>query len=70
MKIVAKELDDQDRQILKLIADGLTNKEIAYDLRINPHSVKARLRVMRAYYDCKTTAQLLLKLSADGLLVV
>jgi DNA-binding NarL/FixJ family response regulator len=60
---VVKELDDIDRQIVKLAGEGKTNKEIAYELNKKPKTIEARKRVMFDYFKVKSTAELVLKIS-------
>lgn len=61
-----KELDDVDLSILKLACEGMTAKEIGYEINLSSKTVSFRLTAMRKYYECKSTAQLLVKLTTLG----
>jgi DNA-binding NarL/FixJ family response regulator len=47
-------LTDREREVLVLIAQGLTNKEIAYKLTITPNTVKRHLKSLFAKLDVNT----------------
>jgi len=57
-----KKLDDIDKKILKLAGDGLTAKEIAYEINEKQKAVERRIRIMKEYYQCKSTTHLVTKL--------
>lgn len=40
------DLTDRERQVLELVARGMSNKEIANQLTLSPHTVKAHLRTI------------------------
>lgn len=43
-----KTITDREREVFALVAQGLTNKEIAHKLRISPYTVNSLIyRVMR-----------------------
>jgi len=52
------DLTDRQRQILKLIAEGKSNKEIARALDILEGTVKAHLRFLMKHLNAKTRTQL------------
>ncbi len=39
-------ITERDQQVLKLLVQGCTNKEIASELRISPRTVKQHLRTL------------------------
>lgn len=62
MIVTKKELDETDKRILKLIGEGMVYKEIGYEMNLSVRQVDYRVREMKKYYNCKSTAQLLAKL--------
>lgn len=63
MITISKKPDEKDKQILKLCAEGKTAKQIGYEMNLSSRTVEARIVVMRKYYNCKNTAELLVKTS-------
>jgi len=61
--LVEKTLDETDKQILMLIAEGKTVKEIAWKTGKRSSNIEYRLRTMRKHYNCLNTTQLIAKLS-------
>ena len=61
--LVEKTLDEVDKQILMLIAEGKTVKEIAWKVGSKSSRIEYRLRAMRKHYGCFNTLQLITKLS-------
>ena len=46
MERSGKQLTDRERDILRCLASGLANKEIAVRLRISEHTVKTHLKAI------------------------
>lgn len=65
---VQKHPDDTDIKVLKGIKHGLTIKEVAYESGLKEYCVRDRLKVMRTYYRCKNTTQLIDELRDRGIL--
>jgi two-component system, NarL family, response regulator NreC len=53
----------QERNILELIARGLTTKQIASMLQISFHTVQAHRRSLLKKYDASNSAELIMKAS-------
>lgn len=64
---VLKSLTDREREVLELLAAGLTNKEIAKDLTITPNTVKRHLKSLFVKLDVNTRAAASAKAIAMGL---
>ena len=56
--IPARAITDRQRQILALILDGLTNKEIAFELNASESSVKASIQELFLKAGVRTRSQL------------
>jgi len=41
-----QDLSERERHVLELVARGMSNKEIAADLNLSPHTIKAHLRAI------------------------
>lgn len=63
MIVTEKQLDEIDKKILKLSGEGLTAKEIGYEINITQRSVEARVREMKKWYSCKSITELVKKIS-------
>ena len=63
MIVTEKKLDETDKKIIAKAADGQTIKEIGRDMAISPHTVSIRIREMKKWFECKSLAQLVSKLS-------
>lgn len=55
-------IQDSNREIINLLAEGKTIKEVAAEKKMKPRTVKDRLEKLRAQHDCRTNTQLILKL--------
>lgn len=58
MKITGKTLDETDKKIIQFISSGETPKQISKKVWLSVKAIHHRLSVMRKYYSCKTTTQL------------
>ena len=61
------QLTDREREILVLVAHGLTNDEIGSDLFISPATVKTHLARIMAKLDAHDRAQLVVRAYESGL---
>jgi DNA-binding CsgD family transcriptional regulator len=66
MKVILREPDEIDIKIVKMCAEGLTAKEIGYEINLKSKAVAARIEVMKKYYECKSIAHLVTHLSSLG----
>ena len=60
------ELTDREREVLDLLATGLTNKEIAEKLVITTNTVKRHLKAVFEKSGVHSRRELLAKLNAPG----
>gem|GEM_PF-5218070 len=63
MIVTKKELDETDKKIIAKAGEGMTAKEIGYELNISQRSVEARVREMKRWFKCKNLPELVLRLS-------
>lgn len=63
MIIVQKSLDETDKKIIKLASEGMTSKEIGYELNLKAKAVEYRIQVMKDYYQCKSVIQLVVRVN-------
>ncbi len=61
-------LSDQEKEIVRLIAQGLTNKEIGEKLFMSPSTVKFHLSDIMQKLDVKRRAQVVFKAAGDPLI--
>jgi hypothetical protein len=64
MKLVGT-LDDTDKQIIKLLCEGVAPKQLPGKVWKSAGAIHKRLFTLRKYYDCKTTYELIAKLSKE-----
>ena len=64
---IAELLSARETAILKLIADGLSNKEIARDLTITPETVKSHVKRIFAKLNVERRAQAVSRAQSLGL---
>lgn len=58
MIVTQKQLDDTDKEIIRLLASGMTAMEIGIELDLSNRSVERRIVIMRKWYKCNSQAQL------------
>jgi DNA-binding CsgD family transcriptional regulator len=61
-------LSPREREVLRLVSDGLTDREIAAELVLSQHTVHRHVSNMFAKLDCSTRAAAVAKASRLGLL--
>lgn len=64
----ARPLTAREMDVLKLLADGLTNKEIARRLSVSPHTVKAQIHSLQSKLDARDRRDAVLKARLNGLI--
>lgn len=52
-------IDSTDQEILKLLTEGMTAKEISASLKITAKAVEKRIERMKKKNDCRTKSQLI-----------
>lgn len=63
MIVTEKRLDEIDKKILKLSGEGLTAKEIGYELNKSHRSVEHKIAAMKKWFKCKSITELVKKLT-------
>lgn len=63
MKVITKELDDTDKEIIRLAGEGKTAKETAAILKITINQVTGRIKEMMRYYECANKIELVIKVN-------
>ena len=58
-------LSPRELQVAKLVCEGLTNREIARDLKVRPGTVKTHLKVIFAKTQTRSKIKLLLRFISD-----
>ncbi len=53
-----KALTEKNQNIIRLLSEGKTIKEVANEIKMKPKTVKARVERMRKDYHCINTLQL------------
>lgn len=60
-------IDQSNKMIIALLGSGMTDKEIAVELKMKLPTVNKRIKTMLKNYNCRTRTQLVLKLVAFNL---
>jgi DNA-binding NarL/FixJ family response regulator len=55
-------MNNTDTEILRLLANGCTTKEVAGKVYRSPEAIRDRLHKLRKKHGCKNTLQLIAKL--------
>jgi len=63
---LAAKLTREQRQILRLLANGQTMKQVSAQLHVNYNTVSHRLRDARLMLDAKTTEHMIAVLAREG----
>jgi DNA-binding NarL/FixJ family response regulator len=63
MIVTKKELDETDKKIIAKAGEGMTAKEIGYELNISQRSVEARVREMKRWFNCHSLVHLVQTIS-------
>lgn len=63
-----RRLSNQDRQILRGVSEGLTNKAIAAQLFVSPHTVRDKLSAIMATLEAKNRTEAVQIASARGVI--
>jgi len=56
----------REREILRLVAEGCTDREVAERLGISPHTVATHLKRLRERAGCRSRAALVRRAAHEG----
>ena len=63
-------LTPREREVLEMLAEGLSNKEIAWRMKISEHTVKFHVASIFAKYDVSTRTEAVMKGIRQGLVMM
>lgn len=58
-------MNEQNKLIIQLLAEGLTVKEAAAKMNMNPRTVEGWIYKMRKKLNCKTVTELVMKVKTE-----
>ncbi len=67
---LAEELTPRERQVLHLLAEGLSNKAIAYQLDISEHTVKFHVNAIMGKLDAQSRTEAAMRAARLGLILL
>jgi len=56
-----KNVTPKERQVLQLLAEGMSSKQIAYHMAISFHTVESHRKNLRAKFDAHNVAEVITK---------
>lgn len=65
MIVTKKELDEKDKEILKLLGEGKPIKSIVFTIGLKKTQIDYRIKAMKKHYNCNSLAQLILTLHTE-----
>ncbi len=66
----AGELTAREQEVLRLLAEGLTNKAIAHELGVSEHTVKFHVNALLSKLDAQSRTEAVVKATRLGLLLL
>ena len=63
-------LTPREREVLEMLAEGLSNKEIAWRMKISEHTVKFHVASIFAKFDVSTRSEAVMKGIRQGLVMM
>ena len=63
-------LTAREREVLELLASGLSNKEIAWRMKISEHTVKFHVASIFAKFDVSTRTEAVMRGIRQGLIMM